>query len=131
MDASGTEKQEPGRGPARGNTAQLERHLDAIEQITHIGTWAWDVRSNVVTWSDELYRIYGLEPQSVPIDLESFLARVHPEDRARTLELVGNAMTNGQPFEYSERILRPDGSVRELETKGDVVRENGEVTMLL
>ena len=43
---------------------RLERQLDAAQQITHIGSWEWDLATGAVTWSDELYRIYGLAPRS-------------------------------------------------------------------
>ena len=109
--------------PAAGAT-RIQRQLDAAQEITHIGSWEWDARSNLVVWSDELYRIYGLEPQSCPISFDSFLARVHPEDRDRTKREVRDALVRGGRFAYPERIVRPDGSVRELETVGDVLRDD-------
>lgn len=112
----------PSSGRHRERAAELERQLAAAQQIAHIGSWAWDVASGHVSWSDELYRIYGLEPQSVEITFETFLARLHPEDRARTQEAVGVALREGVRFEYPERIVRPDGSIRELITIGEVDR---------
>lgn len=103
--------------------SRLERQLEAAQQITHIGSWEWDVASNTVSWSDELYRIYGLEPQSCEITFETFLARVHPDDRDNTTQQVRSALEGGHRFEYPERILRPDGSIRCLETKGEVLRD--------
>jgi PAS domain S-box-containing protein len=109
--------------PAAGATS-IQRQLDVAQQITHIGSWEWDARSNLVVWSDELYRIYGLEPQSCSISFDSFLARVHPEDRDRTKREVRDALVRGGRFAYPERIVRPDGSVRELETVGEVLRDD-------
>ena len=63
------------------NRDDAQKQLELAQQITHIGSWQWDIATNRVMWSDELYRIYGLEPQSVELTFESFLARVHPEDR--------------------------------------------------
>jgi PAS domain S-box-containing protein len=100
--------------------ARIERQLATAQQITHVGSWEWELATNVVTWSDELYRIYGLEPQSIEITFEGFLSRVHPEDRGHTQSEVGKALERGGRFEYPERIIRPDGSVRELETIGEV-----------
>src|SRR5579864_2462395 len=102
---------------------QVERQLAAAQQITHIGSWEWDVTTNVVTWSDELYRIYGFEPQSRPITFEFFLSRLHPDDRARVQGEVTRAMEGGARFAYPERILRPDGSTRILDTIGEVSRD--------
>jgi PAS domain S-box-containing protein len=103
---------------------RLERQLEAAQQITHIGSWEWDVGTDTVTWSDELYRIYGLEPRSCELTFESFLSRVHPDDREHTKREVQTALQSAQLFEYPERIIRPDGSIRFLETKGEVLRDS-------
>ncbi|HEY2366712.1 MAG TPA: GAF domain-containing protein, partial [Polyangiaceae bacterium] len=102
----------------------LQKQLELAQQITHIGSWHWDVATNRVTWSDELYRIYGLEPHSEEITFESFLGRVHPADRERTTSEVKAALATGGKFAYPERIVRPDGSIRELETVGEAVLDD-------
>lgn len=109
----------------------LQNQLELAQQITHIGSWQWDVASNRVTWSDELYRIYGLEPRSEEITFESFIARVHSDDRERTTNAVKAALARGGRFAYPERIIRPDGSIRELETIGEAVLEGEKVTRLV
>ena len=112
--------------PSKGELARrLERQLEIAQQITHIGSWEWDAATNVVTWSDELYRIYGLEPRSREITLEFFLSRVHEEDRARTMSHVREALAGGGRFAYPERIVRPDGSIRMLDTVGEAARDRG------
>jgi PAS domain S-box-containing protein len=105
-------------------TAGLERHLAAAQQITHIGSWEWDVDSNRVTWSDELYRIYGYEPHSFDITFELFLSKLVPEDRDHVRAAVGQALEDGKRFTYPERIVRPDGSIRHLDTLGEVKRDS-------
>src|SRR5262249_25635253 len=67
--------------------------------------------------------IYGLEPRSHPITLAFFLERVHPDDRARVQGEVAAALERGGRFSHWERIIRPDGSVRELDTVGEVVSD--------
>ena len=100
---------------------RLEQQLAMAQRIAGMGSWEWNPETGSVTWSDELYRIYGLEPRSCEITLESFLVRVVPEDRERIRESVTAAVANRGRFAYSERITRPDGSIRELETVGEVV----------
>ena len=100
---------------------RLQRQLDAAQQVTHVGSWDWDMATGHVTWSDELYRIFGLEPRKVEITFEGFLARVHPDDRERVQRDVSAAVQRGGRFAHRERIVRPDGSVRELDTIGDVL----------
>ncbi|UJR83262.1 GAF domain-containing sensor histidine kinase [Sandaracinus amylolyticus] len=105
--------------------ARLERHrehhLAVAQEITHIGSWEWDLATNVVSWSDELYRIYGLAPRSRPITLEVFLSFLEPSDRARIQDEVQRAIARGGRFTYHERIVRPDGSRRDLDTIGEVI----------
>ena len=96
-----------------------ERLLASAQQITHIGSWEWTLRTNRVVWSDELYRIYGLEPQSCAITFEGFLSRVHPADRETVARSVADAVKEQSSFHYRERIMRPDGKVRELESMGE------------
>jgi len=101
---------------------RLERQLLAAQKILHIGSWEWDLPTNEVTWSDELYRIYGLQPQSRDITLEVFMSFVHPKDRERVKYEVERALASGSSFSYPERIIRADGAVRHLDTAGVVAR---------
>jgi PAS domain S-box-containing protein len=106
---------------AVGDTdSDLRAQLEAAQAITHIGSWRWDLPSGVVTWSDEMYRIYGFEPRSRPITLEFFLSRVHPEERSRIRREVDSALARRGRFAYRELIVRPDGSIRTLDTVGEV-----------
>jgi PAS domain S-box-containing protein len=103
--------------------ARIERQLAAAQAITHIGSWEWDARTNAVSWSDELYRIYGLEPRSRTIDFAFFVSCLVPEDRGRVQGEVGRALREGTRFAYEERIARPDGTVRVLDTIGEAARD--------
>jgi PAS domain S-box-containing protein len=105
--------------------ARIERQLAVAQRITKIGSWEWDVDAGVVTWSDELYRIYGFEPRSRQISLDFFLSRLHPQDVGMVRRKVGEAIDHGGRFQWLERIVRADGTIRELETVGDAVRGNG------
>jgi PAS domain S-box-containing protein len=105
-----------------GRRKRRDRQLAAVQDIAHVGVWEWDVATGEVAWSDELYRIYGL-PLGERITLDAFLARVVPEDRERVQAGVSRALERGGGFGYSERILRPDGTARTLETLGEAVRD--------
>ena len=102
---------------------RVEQQLAAAQAITHIGSWSWDVATGAVEWSDELYRIYGLEPRSCPITYEFFLSRLHPDDRQSIDREVRAAFQRGGRFAFRERIVRPDGSIRHLDTVGEVARD--------
>jgi PAS domain S-box-containing protein len=97
--------------------------LSDAQKVAHIGSWEWDILANKVAWSDELYRIYGLEPESVEISYESYIERVHPEDRDSAASSIRAALEGTEEFEFEERIVRPDGEVRVLQSKGYVMRD--------
>ncbi len=100
--------------------SKVERQLEIVQQITHIGSWEWEVASGIVTWSDELYRIYGLVPRSREITFDAYLSFVHPDDRDRVSDAIRAALLRGGRFAHRERIVRPDGAVRELDTIGEI-----------
>lgn len=118
--AEGTERSYPdahGLDPAQ--------RLREVEAIGHMGSWSWDVTTNIVTWSDELYRIYGHEPQSVPVTYESFLQRLHPDDRHHIAATIERSVQTGERFIFTHRIIRPDGSVRWHQGRGQAVMADG------
>jgi len=102
---------------------RIERQLAMAQQITHVGSWEWEAATGAVTWSDELYRIYGFEPKAREITFEFFLSRLHPDDVVRVKGEVGAALERGGRFAYPERIVRPDGSIRDLDTVGEASRD--------
>jgi PAS domain S-box-containing protein len=94
--------------------------LAQAQHIAHLGSWEWDVLQNRVTWSDELYRIYGVEPQTFEATYEGFLDRVHPEDREMVNERVQTAFRTDAGFDFVHRIVRSDGVERILHGRGEV-----------
>jgi hypothetical protein len=114
----------PGRAALLRSKAALER----AEALAHFGSWQWDAGRDRVEWSPELYRIYGVAPGAFEGTLGGYLARVHPEDRARVRSIVQTAFETKRGFSMRERVVRPNGDVRILESAGDVVLdEHGHV----
>jgi signal transduction histidine kinase len=120
----------PGYIPGRTLELDLRRQLDTTQSITHIGTWEWKM-GGAVTWSDELYRIYGLQPRSVPVTIEWFLSRIHRDDRDRVERQIQSALLHPGRFGYRERIVRPDGAVRTLDTIGEAIADERGATVRL
>jgi PAS domain S-box-containing protein len=81
------------------------------------------MRTNRVTWSDELYRIFGLSNETFGGTYEAFLASVHPMDRVRVDATIQRAAKEGEPFTVEHRIVRPDGSERFLHGQGEILRD--------
>jgi PAS domain S-box-containing protein len=92
--------------------AEREELLREAERIVHLGTWTYDLGNGRVSWSEELYRILGLEPGSMPPSVEAFFAAVHPEDRERAQATTAQAIRDGILPLVDCRIVRPDGSIR-------------------
>ena len=104
-------------------TAHESRALLAeAQKIAGLGSWEWDPQSGRVTWSDELYRIYGLTREGFTPSFETYLERVHPEDRQQSGAMVARALMDGRPFTLQERVVRPGGEVRYVRSHGEVLR---------
>ena len=86
--------------------------LAEAQSLTHIGSWEWNAATNTISSSDELYRIFGLAPQSIEISYERFLERVHPDDRAFVDEAARCSFSERQSFSFEHRIVRSDGVSR-------------------
>jgi PAS domain S-box-containing protein len=105
--------------------------LSEAQALAHVGSWEWDVAQDVVTWSDELYRIFGFEPRSVAVTYELFLSRVHPDDRAFVEEAVRRAHVDHEPFAVEHRILLPNGAERLVAARGRVVDDGGRAVRMV
>ena len=98
--------------------------LAEAQNLAGLGCWEWDPASGRVSWSDELYRIYGVERERFTPSLEGYLERVHPDDREQARATVARALTDGRGFIFDERIVRPDGELRYLRSRGEVLRDD-------
>jgi PAS domain S-box-containing protein len=96
-----------------------ERLIEA-QEVAHLGSWEWDIGGNRVWWSNEMYRIYGIDPGTF-IGYETFVEHVHPDDRALVDATVARALDDGLPFTFDHRIIRPDGVIRVLHASGRVI----------
>src|SRR5205085_4971862 len=90
-----------------------------------LGTWAWWIDEGRVEWSDEIFRIYGLERGAFKETTASFLALVHPEDQATAGEAFARAAQDASPLELRHRIIRPTGEVRFVDVRAYPARDDG------
>ncbi len=100
-----------------------EALLREMERIARIGSWEWNLETQALWWSEELYHVYGVDPAFGPMSFERFLALLHPEDRAMVQRAVQRAVQDGQPFAFDHRIIWPDGEVRYLNGRGRVFHD--------
>ena len=96
--------------------------LSESQRIAHIGTWTSEVGTDAIRWSEEAYRIFGVPPETCLVTPASFLAFVHPEDRSSMQEWVRAGWSGLNPVERDFRIVRPDGNVRVVQGRGELIR---------
>ncbi len=100
------------------------------QEISRIGNWSWDMETKKLEWSDELYRIYELEPQSIDTSPTIGLYN-HPEDEAIIRDTIKASLENQKPFDFNYRIILKQGRVKTLNARGEVKRrEDGQPGMI-
>ena len=110
-----------------------EQRLLEAQRVAHVGSWEWDVESGALTWSQELYEIYGLDPDVFTPTMESFSGFVHPDDRELVDRVVGQILSEGGRTDFEFRINAADGSVHEIHAVGEVTatNEDGSPSMMV
>lgn len=95
---------------------RTEELMVDTQGVAHLGTWDWEISQPTATWSAELYRIYGLTPETYTPTYEAYLAMIHPDDRQRVIDATNRVFHEHVPYSHDERISRPDGTMRYLHT---------------
>jgi PAS domain S-box-containing protein len=111
---------------------EREQQLAEAQAIAQLGSFEWDVATDQVTWSPELCRICGLEPRTFTSSFQLLLDCVHPDDRPLVEAAIRRAAGTGTTFGVEHRAVRPNGEVRQLFSRGRVVRdEQGRLRRLI
>lgn len=91
------------------------------QELANFGNWQWDIDKNIVTWSDVLYKIYGLDKKNFPATFEGYIAMLHPEDRERVTGIIRSVLETHNDILFEERIIRTNGEERSLKSWGRVI----------
>ena len=109
------------------NVQQLIKELTLKEQLykqaqalAHVGNWSWDIQSDAIEWSDELHRIYGLEPGNERITYDQYVSYLHPDDREEHLSQIQKCLQDHESWNRYHRIILPDGRERIIFSTGEV-----------
>jgi len=94
--------------------------LVEAQKIARLGNWDWDIVSNTLHWSDEIYRIFGIKPDEFGATYESFVNFVHPNDREFVKNAVNMALYAKRTYNIDHRIVRPDGTERIVHEQADI-----------
>lgn len=110
-----------------GRSRRLADQLLRSQQVAHIGSWEADLQKETLSWSDEVFRIFGIDRETFGGTEEAFFSLVHPDDREALREQRRRFLESGEPLDATHRIVRPDGSVRWVREQAEVLYgEDGE-----
>ncbi len=98
-----------------------QQELAEAQKIAHLGSWYFDLITQEIFWSEESFRIHGLDPTESPLTYQQLLAIIHPEDLEKFQQNVQTAIAEGKSYEHEIRIYKPDGSMRYTWGKGQAV----------
>lgn len=99
---------------------QNEKLYQVAESLTHIGNWTWDISTNEVKWSDEMFRMLELDVQSEQISFERFTDFIHPEERDWVVKLIKDSLRQHKNLDFQHRILLPSGKVKHVHVIGEI-----------
>jgi PAS domain S-box-containing protein len=102
---------------------QSEARLEEAQRIAHVGYWEHDLDTDLLTWSDETYRIFGLAPQKPAITFAGLQDLIHPEDRQVAVQAAAEALRGGTRYDVEYRVVRPSGESRTVRSQSDVTRD--------
>ncbi len=109
-----------------------KQKLAEAQKLAHIGSWEWDIVNNTVSWSDEFYRIHGMQPGEIPLLPGTMISNIYPDDAEYVKGIFQNIVKTAKQITFTYRILRKDGVIRTLYSGGEVIQnEKGEVIKLI
>lgn len=108
-----------------------ETRLRQAQRVAHVGSWEFDLATQKITWSEELFYIFGLDPTQPEPTYTEFLQFLYPDDRETLQTFVEQAIAFGTAYELEHRIIRPDGSIRYILGRGEAVRDAQETVIQL
>jgi PAS domain S-box-containing protein len=100
-----------------------EERLRLALEAAQLGIWDWDIRTNAVQWSENVHVVFGLPRGAFPGTYEAYVSLVHPQDLDHLLQAISQSIQSGADYRVEHRILRPDGTVRWVACRGDVLRD--------
>ena len=122
------------RKNAEGALLSSEAQLKQAQAVAHLGSYDVDALTGHTRWSDEVFRILGLDPASGSLSRQEFVKRlVHPEDREYAMQGYDRVVHEGKLYDLEYRVIRPDGSVRFVQSMGEPIRtpDGGAVVRLV
>jgi PAS domain S-box-containing protein len=102
------------------------KDLSEAQRIAHLGSWELNLLTNQLTWSDEIYRMFGIDPGAFDASYEAFLQAIHPDDREAVNTAYFNSVKTRTPYSIDHRLLLPDGRIRYVHEECETFYEDDE-----
>ncbi len=100
-----------------------EMLLADAQQISHLGSWEWNIKTDKFLWSDELFRIYGFDPGESEVTIKQFIDWLHPDDQKFVQDIINNSFNTLEPFNYYARVIRKDKTQVIIHARGKVITD--------
>ncbi len=94
---------------------ESKKQLDEAQRIAHIGSWILDITTNKLIWSDEIYRIFEIDPENFGASYEAFLNLIHPDDKEKVNKAYRDSLEKQEPYKVIHRIKLKDGRIKWVE----------------
>jgi PAS domain S-box-containing protein len=109
------------RKQTEGKLIAHQRQWEEAQLLARLGSWSWNIPTGALTWSDELYRIFGLDKDAFHPTHQAFPDLVHPDDLALFEGALEDSLKGRRSYDCEFRIVRPDGTVRTLYSRGQAI----------
>jgi signal transduction histidine kinase len=110
---------------------QATQHLDNLvtaQEIAKLGSWEWDMQKDKVTWSAELFKLFGVNPERQDLTYDTYLQLIHPDDTKAMNHIITTAFKNNTSFKADHRILLADGTIKYIHSEGrPILDDHGKV----
>ncbi|MCT7967086.1 PAS domain-containing protein [Laspinema sp. D1] len=117
---------------SEAKTRAMASLLSEAEKLAHVGCWEFEIATNRIICSDEVYRMLGLDVNEASPTYPEYLQKIHPEDRETAAQVIERAIEAGESYQVEQRIVQSDGSIRYISANGEpIFNEAGEVVKVL
>jgi PAS domain S-box-containing protein len=103
---------------------ESQKQLAEAQHIAHLGRWHWEIERNIMHWSDEVCRTFGIQSGQFEGTYEAFVERVHPEDQQLVREAVARASQDGKPYQLDFRIVTPEKQIRSVYARCEIILDD-------
>lgn len=117
---------------AKEKIRRNEMLLSEAQKIAQLGIWEWDILNDKITWSDELFRMFGYEPNTVELSFEKFLSHIHPDDLPMVKATIEESYRQKTAFSFDHKVISKTGEIKILHGRGSIMADqNGNPIKML